>query len=123
MLKYSVADMESLLQFFNSQDDNNMKTRKRQWDNLENEGNGSSDCETSSVEEDQNVSLPPEPEQGNIEYKLKLINPSSQRFEHLVTQMKWRLKEGQGVAIYQIGTNNHDITSVVFCFIFLSVTT
>lgn len=123
MLKYSVADMESLLQFFNSQDDNNMKTRKRQWDDLENEGNGSSDCETSSVEEDQNVSLPPEPEQGNIEYKLKLINPSSQRFEHLVTQMKWRLKEGQGVAIYQIGTNNHDITSVVFCFIFLSVTT
>lgn len=123
MLIYSVADMESLLQFFNSQDDNNMKTRKRQWDDLENEGNGSSDCETSSVEEDQNVSLPPEPEQGNIEYKLKLINPSSQRFEHLVTQMKWRLKEGQGVAIYQIGTNNHDITSVVFCFIFLSVTT
>lgn len=123
MLIHSVADMESLLQFFNSQDDNNMKTRKRQWDDLENERNGSSDCETSSVEEDQNVSLPPEPEQGNIEYKLKLINPSSQRFEHLVTQMKWRLKEGQGVAIYQIGTNNHDITSVVFCFIFLSVTT
>lgn len=123
MFIYSVADMESLLQFFNSQDDNNMKTRKRQWDDLENEGNGSSDCETSSVEEDQNVSLPPEPEQGNIEYKLKLINPSSQRFEHLVTQMKWRLKEGQGVAIYQIGTNNHDITSVVFCFIFLPVTT
>lgn len=47
--------------------------------------------------------LPPEPQLGNIEYKLKLINPSKQRFEHLVTQMKWRLREGQGEAIYEIG--------------------
>ena len=47
--------------------------------------------------------LPPEPEQGNVEYKLKLINPSNERFEHLVTQMKWRLQEGQGEAVYQIG--------------------
>lgn len=104
-LVYFVADMESFLQLFNSPDDKNMRTRKRQWDDSENEGNGVSDCETSSVEEDQEVCLPPEPEHGNIEYKLKLINPSSQRFEHLVTQMKWRLKEGQGEAIYQIGTN------------------
>jgi GTPase len=42
------------------------------------------------------MSLPPEPQQGNIEYKLKLVNPSSHRLEHLVTQMKWRLREGQG---------------------------
>lgn len=47
--------------------------------------------------------LPPEPQLGNIEYKLKLINPSQQRFEHLVTQMKWRLREGHGEAIYEIG--------------------
>jgi len=39
--------------------------------------------------------LPPECEEGNIEYKLKLINPSQSRFEHLVTQMKWRLREGE----------------------------
>ena len=32
--------------------------------------------------------LPPEPQIGNIEYKLKLINPSKQRFEHLVTQVR-----------------------------------
>jgi hypothetical protein len=32
--------------------------------------------------------LPPEPQLGNIEYKLKLVNPSRQRFEHLVTQVK-----------------------------------
>lgn len=42
-------------------------------------------------------------EEGNIEYKLKLLNPSSSRFEHLVTQLKWRLQEGQGEAIYEIG--------------------
>lgn len=50
--------------------------------------------------------LPPEPQLGNIEYKLKLINPSSQRFEHLVTQMKWRLREGQGEALYEIGVSD-----------------
>lgn len=42
-------------------------------------------------------------EEGNIEYKLKLLNPSASRFEHLVTQMKWRLQEGRGEAIYEIG--------------------
>lgn len=95
--------MESFLQLFDPQEDKNMN--KRQWEDSENEGNGSSDCETSSLDEDrEEQQLPPEPEQGNIEYKLKLINPSSQRFEHLVTQMKWRLKEGHGEAIYQIGT-------------------
>ena len=31
--------------------------------------------------------LPPEPQVGNIEYKLKLINPSKLRFQHLVTQV------------------------------------
>lgn len=40
-------------------------------------------------------SLPPEAAEGNIEYKLKLVNPSNSRFEHLVTQMKWRLREGK----------------------------
>ncbi|XP_002731255.1 GTP-binding protein 2-like [Saccoglossus kowalevskii] len=52
-------------------------------------------------------SLPPEVEQGNIEYKLKLVNPSPSRFEHLVTQMKWRLREGQGEAIYEIGVEDN----------------
>lgn len=97
--------MESFLQLFNPQDDKDI--RKRQWNNFENNGNGLSDCETSSTDEDQEDCLPPEPEQGNIEYKLKLINPSSQRFEHLVTQMKWRLREGHGEAIYQIGVEDN----------------
>ena len=42
-------------------------------------------------------------EEGNIEYKLKLLSPTASRFEHLVTQMKWRLREGHGEAIYEIG--------------------
>ncbi|KAI9343802.1 hypothetical protein BD770DRAFT_192166 [Pilaira anomala] len=38
-----------------------------------------------------NGALPPEIDgEGNIEYKLKLINPSIERLEHLITQMKWR---------------------------------
>ena len=40
---------------------------------------------------------------GHIEYKLKLIDPSPDRLERLVTQMLWRLKEGRGEAIYEIG--------------------
>ena len=50
--------------------------------------------------------LPPECADGNIEYKLKLINPSASRFEHLVTQMKWRLREGSGEAIYELGVED-----------------
>ena len=43
---------------------------------------------------------------GNVEYKLKLLSPTASRFEHLVTQMKWRLREGQGEAIYEIGVSD-----------------
>ncbi|KAK3094036.1 hypothetical protein FSP39_023275 [Pinctada imbricata] len=42
--------------------------------------------------------LPPE---------LKLVNPSESRIEHLVTQMKWRLEEGEGEAIYEIGVEDN----------------
>lgn len=38
--------------------------------------------------------------------QLKLVNPSESRFEHLVTQMKWRLEEGQGEAFYEIGVED-----------------
>lgn len=41
-----------------------------------------------------------------MEYKLKLLCPTASRFEHLVTQMKWRLREGQGEAIYEIGVSD-----------------
>lgn len=48
-------------------------------------------------------------EVGNVEYKLKLLSPTASRFEHLVTQMKWRLREGQGEAIYEIGVSDSGI--------------
>lgn len=53
--------------------------------------------------------LPPEVEEGNIEYKLKLVNPTQYRFEHLATQMKWRLQEGRGEAVYQIGVEDNGL--------------
>ncbi|KAE9417196.1 hypothetical protein Angca_002472 [Angiostrongylus cantonensis] len=51
--------------------------------------------------------LPPEMELGNIEYKVKLVNPSASRLQHLITQMKWRLREGQGEAIYEVGVEDN----------------
>ncbi|CAI5453385.1 unnamed protein product [Caenorhabditis angaria] len=50
--------------------------------------------------------LPPETELGNIEYKAKLVNPTTSRIQHLITQMKWRLREGQGEAIYEVGVED-----------------
>jgi len=38
-----------------------------------------------------------------------LVNPTSERVEHLVTQMKWRLEEGQGEAIYEIGVEDNGL--------------
>ncbi|KAJ9475595.1 hypothetical protein PHBOTO_005688 [Pseudozyma hubeiensis] len=40
---------------------------------------------------------------GNLEYKLKILPPSRERFDRLVTQLKWRLLEGGGLAVYEIG--------------------
>ncbi|KAG8912749.1 hypothetical protein FRC00_003869, partial [Tulasnella sp. 408] len=47
--------------------------------------------------------LVPEIEEGNVEYKLKLIAPTPARFTRLVTQLKYRLLEGGGQALYEIG--------------------
>ncbi|EGC39348.1 hypothetical protein DICPUDRAFT_147862 [Dictyostelium purpureum] len=47
--------------------------------------------------------LKPEVEYGNVEYKLQLINPSADRLEHLVSQMKWRMGEGGGECVYELG--------------------
>ncbi|KAI8069694.1 P-loop containing nucleoside triphosphate hydrolase protein [Gongronella butleri] len=54
-----------------------------------------------------NGHLPPEVDhEGNIEYKLKLVDPSAERMEHLITQMKWRLAEGRGEALYELGVSD-----------------
>ncbi|CED82863.1 Predicted translation elongation factor [Phaffia rhodozyma] len=42
-------------------------------------------------------------EKGHIEYKLKLSAATPDRFNRLVTQLQWRLLEGGGEAIYEIG--------------------
>ena len=47
--------------------------------------------------------LPPEVEEGNIEYKCFFSDIKKQRFIELSTQMNWRILEGDGVAIYYIG--------------------
>lgn len=52
-------------------------------------------------------SIPKEAEEGNIEYKRKLIPKDHNRLEHLATQLKWRLDEGHGIAIYALGVENN----------------
>ncbi|KAF8603024.1 hypothetical protein BDV93DRAFT_607090 [Ceratobasidium sp. AG-I] len=49
--------------------------------------------------------LAPEIEEGNVEYKLKL-SPSPERLTRLITQLKWRLLEGGGQALYEIGVGD-----------------
>uniref|UniRef100_W5KAW7 GTP binding protein 2b n=1 Tax=Astyanax mexicanus TaxID=7994 RepID=W5KAW7_ASTMX len=43
------------------------------------------------------------------EVTLKLVNPTQYRFEHLATQLKWRLQEGRGEAVYQIGVEDNGL--------------
>uniref|UniRef100_A0A3B4V6G9 GTP binding protein 2b n=1 Tax=Seriola dumerili TaxID=41447 RepID=A0A3B4V6G9_SERDU len=43
------------------------------------------------------------------EVALKLVNPTQYRFEHLATQLKWRLQEGRGEAVYQIGVEDNGL--------------
>jgi GTPase len=43
---------------------------------------------------------------GDTEYKLKLVLPTPERLNQLVTQMKFRLSEGHGQAFYQIGVED-----------------
>lgn len=40
---------------------------------------------------------------------MKLVNPTQYRFEHLATQLKWRLQEGRGEAVYQIGVEDNGL--------------
>ena len=47
-----------------------------------------------------------EDDEGNTEYKRSLISPSKERLEHLTTQLNFRLNEGSGESIYQIGVED-----------------
>ena len=50
--------------------------------------------------------LEPEIEDGNIEYKLKLLNVDNDRKENLITQMRRRCMEGNGECIYILGVGD-----------------
>jgi len=52
-------------------------------------------------------SLPPEVEEGRVEYKLKLSHPSPERYKKLVTQLNWRLGEGSRMALYEVGVEDN----------------
>lgn len=44
---------------------------------------------------------------GNIEYKLNLSNMSEIKFQKYSTQLKYRILEGNGIAIYIIGISDN----------------
>jgi GTPase len=52
------------------------------------------------------LKISPEKENGNIEYKLKLINTDTDKIQRLASQMRYRMDEGGGEAIYVIGVTD-----------------
>lgn len=59
------------------------------------------------VEAVNSIALAPEREDGNHEYKRQLLGVSADRFEELVTQLKWRcFAEGDGEALYELGVDD-----------------
>jgi GTPase len=53
------------------------------------------------------IYLEQEIEEGNIEYKRCLIYNNDERTNELITQMLWRVREGNGEAIYYVGVNDN----------------
>eukprot|EP00890_Picochlorum_soloecismus_P005879 jgi/Picsp_1/6292/NSC_03642-R1_gtp-binding protein 2 len=51
--------------------------------------------------------LLPENEEGSTEYKLRLTNNNPLRFEQLVTQLQYRLSEGNGESTYLLGVEDN----------------
>ena len=58
---------------------------------------------------EQPIYFEPENEKGSIEYKAKLCNINQNRFQHLSTQMKWRMQNGNGECIYRIGVADNGL--------------
>ena len=50
--------------------------------------------------------MEPEKEFGNIEYKQKLVDKDEIRINSISTQMRFRVDEGSGEAIYVIGVSD-----------------
>lgn len=51
--------------------------------------------------------IDPEDQEGPVEYKWTLANADADRIEHLSTQMRWRLNEGKGHALYRLGIEDN----------------
>jgi GTPase len=47
--------------------------------------------------------IPQENDLGNIEYKLHILHTCNTRLNKLITQIKFRLNQGSGCAIYNLG--------------------
>lgn len=50
--------------------------------------------------------MEPEKDDGNIEYKLKLLDTSENRIERLASQMRFRCNEGSGECFYNLGVED-----------------
>jgi GTPase len=50
--------------------------------------------------------MEPEKEEGNVEYKLKLLGKTKERIEGLASQMRYRCDEGGSECIYNIGVSD-----------------
>lgn len=95
---------------------NNTNEQKQQQQNNISENTNNNITTTTEVDEmtkqeksilSKSDHLVQEDDDGNIEYKWKLVNVSADRFKHLVTQMSYRLSEGQGEAIYELGIKDN----------------
>lgn len=53
-----------------------------------------------------NYKLPPENDDGNIEYKREILNFEKNKDKYL-TQIIYRLNEGKGIAYYYLGVNDN----------------
>ena len=56
--------------------------------------------------EETKIGFSPEKEDGNIEYKLKLVEKTEERIERLASQMRFRTEEGDGECIYNLGVED-----------------
>lgn len=53
--------------------------------------------------------LTAEDDEGDVEYKWRLTGISTSRFEHLVTQMQFRVSEGHGQCLYELGVSDDGV--------------
>lgn len=53
------------------------------------------------------LTLGPESDDGNIEYKRMLVGKDENRLDELATQMRYRIKEGNGECIYILGVDDN----------------